>query len=412
MQTISEVRDGFKETEIGFIPEDWDIKQLREILNFSNGRRPEFTEGGVYPVFGANGIMGQSNNFLTDNDFTLIIGRVGASGQVHLASGRIWVSDNAIYSSTYDKTKIDLRFLYFLLKKIDLSRFATKTTHPLITQSFLNSFKIPLPDLPEQQKIAFVLSKIQQAIQQQDKIIKATKNLKKSLMHKLFTEGTRGEEQKETEIGLIPKSWELVKLGDVFEIQQGKSMSPKSRLGEPRYPFLRTINVLWGRIDLSSLDYMHFTNEEITKLSLQYGDLLVCEGGEVGRTAMWHGEIELCGYQNHIHRLRTTREDIWMGFYMYWMQAAFLIFGLYFGEAIRTTIPNLSQGRLSSFIIPKPPIDEQKKIADVLHSVDRKLEIEERRKAALQQLFKTTLNKLMTGEIRVKDLDLGVINVS
>lgn len=95
------------------------------------------------------------------------------------------------------------------------------------------------------------------------------------------------------------------------------------------------------------------------------------------------------------------------------MQAAFLIFGLYAGEEIRTTIPNLSRGRLKSFLIPKPPLPEQKEIAHILSTVDKKIEVEEKRKATLSELFKTMLHKLMTGEIRVRDVefaDLGFAN--
>ena len=127
---------------------------------------------------------------------------------------------------------------------------------------------------------------------------------------------------RETEIGLLPDDWELVKLGEVFDIKQGKAMSPKRRKGISPHPFLRTLNVLWGQLDLTTIDQMDFTEKEISKLRLKSGDLLVCEGGEIGRTAMWRGEIEKCLYQNHIHRLRKLAEDVWPEFYMYWMQAA------------------------------------------------------------------------------------------
>jgi type I restriction enzyme S subunit len=410
MQTISEVRDGFKETEIGLIPEDWDIKQLREILNLSNGRRPEFTEGGTYPVFGANGIMGHSNKFLTDNDFTLIIGRVGASGQVHLASGRIWVSDNAIYSSTYDKTKIDLRFLYFLLKKIDLSRFATKTTHPLITQSFLNSFKIPLPDLPEQQKIAFILSKIQQAIQQQDKIIEATKNLKKSLMHKLFTEGTRGEEQKETEIGLMPKSWKVLSISEIVE---------KTDIVDPR----KNPEIIFKYIDVSSISREYLIINE-------YKEYKGRDAPSRARKAVKNGDIIFATVRPSLKRIAIIPES----FDGEICSTAFCVirckkdvalpeFVFYYISTDRfvkrvselqkgTNYPAVTDSDVLAQKIPLPQISEQQQIVESLSMLDRKMLAEERRKVVLQQLFKTMLNKLMTGEIRVKDLNLGVTNVS
>jgi len=223
---------------------------------------------------------------------------------------------------------------------------------------------------------------------------------------------TRSNGLKETHIGLIPEDWEVVKLGDVFDIQQGKAMSPESRSKTPQYPFLRTLNVLWGRVDLSTLDNMHFTTEEISRLHLQPNDLLVCEGGEIGRTAMWKGKIKFCGHQNHIHRLRKRGDDIWPEFYMYWMQAAFLQLGLYAGEGIKTTIPNLSRGRLQTFILPKPSLSEQQKIALVLSKIQQAIEHQDKIIEITRNLKKSLMQKLFTegiGHTEFKDSEIGQI---
>ena len=97
-----------------------------------------------------------------------------------------------------------------------------------------------LPPLPEQKKIAHVLSTVQRAIEAQERIIQTTTELKKTLMHKLFTEGLRNEPQKQTEIGLIPESWELISIEDLFETQLGKMLSRKSKVGDSPKPYLAT----------------------------------------------------------------------------------------------------------------------------------------------------------------------------
>ncbi len=209
----------------------------------------------------------------------------------------------------------------------------------------------------------------------------------------------RTEGVKDSEVGPIPEDWETVALGDAFDIQQGKAMSPAGRARQPQYPFLRTLNVLWGRIDLSTLDHMHFTAQELSRLRLEPNDILVCEGGEVGRTAIWRGELEVCAHQNHIHRLRKRRDDICPEYYMYWMQTAFLQLGLYAGEGIKTTIPNLSQGRLQSFVLPKPPLHEQQSISLVLSKIQQAVYKQDLLLLAIRNLKKSLMHKLLTSGV-------------
>jgi type I restriction enzyme S subunit len=201
---------------------------------------------------------------------------------------------------------------------------------------------------------------------------------------------------KDTAIGPIPVEWEVVRLGDAFEIQQGKALSRKHQQGISPYPFLRTANVRWGKIDLSTVDKMDFTDEETGKYALQPNDLLVCEGGEIGRTAMWRQEPGTYCYQNHLHRLRTTREDIIPAFYMYWMQVAFLLLNAYLGVAIKTTIPNLSPSRLSRFLLPKPSFPEQRRIAHVLSTIQRAIAAQEDVIAAARETKRSLMQRLFT----------------
>jgi type I restriction enzyme S subunit len=125
-----------------------------------------------------------------------------------------------------------LAWSHYLLKKSkSLTSGSTPSRKRVDIKAFLE-LPIPLPFVEEQQKIAKVLSTIQRAIEQQDKIIETTRKLKKSLMHKLFTEGLNGEEQKETEIGRVPKSWDVVRLGDITEKtkQTDQRKNPNNRL--------------------------------------------------------------------------------------------------------------------------------------------------------------------------------------
>src|SRR5437764_79403 len=118
-------------------------------------------------------------------------------------------------------------------------------------------------------------------------------------------------------------TWPLRRLGELFEIGAGKTMSAAARNGDQKVPFLRTSNVLWDEIDLTTVEAMTIPAHELQAKLLRPGDLLVCEGGEIGRAAIWNGEAEFMSFQNHLHRLRPLTDDVEPRFYVYFLQSAF-----------------------------------------------------------------------------------------
>ena len=131
----------------------------------------------------------------------------------------------------------------------------------------------PPPPLPEQRKIAAVLGLVQRAIEQQERLLALTTELKKTLLHKLFTEGLRGEAQKQTEIGPVPESWEVSVLENAA-VAFDYGTSVKCEHGKAGIPVLRIPNVVGGSIDLSDLKHGQPKRSELDQLRLQQGDLL------------------------------------------------------------------------------------------------------------------------------------------
>lgn len=145
---------------------------------------------------------------------------------------------------------------------------------------------------------------------------------------------------------------------------------------------------------------MNFTESEEQRLALVPGDLLVCEGGDIGRTAIWSGELAGCYYQNHLHRARLKNGAADSKFVLFWLWYAFEIGSVYFGRGNVTTIPNLSQSKLCELPLPIPPLSEQRKIVSVLSLVQRVIEQEERLIALMAELKKSLMHKLFTEGLR------------
>lgn len=198
-------------------------------------------------------------------------------------------------------------------------------------------------------------------------------------------------------------AWPWRPLGELFEIGAGKTMSAAARNGPDKIPFLRTSNVLWDEIDLSSVDEMSIPQHELPDKLLRPGDLLVCEGGEIGRAAIWNGEVETMSFQNHLHRLRPI-EDVEPRYYVYFLQSAFTQLGIFEGAGNKTTIPNLSRSRLAALKVPQPPKREQQAIVQALAQVRKAVGFHRRKAALLEELFRSLLRILMTSEIDVDDL--------
>ena len=192
------------------------------------------------------------------------------------------------------------------------------------------------------------------------------------------------------------KAWSWRPLGELFEIGAGKTMSAAARNGPDKTPFLRTSNVFWDQIDLSTVDEMAIPEHDLPKKLLQPGDLLVCEGGEIGRAAIWNGEVETMSFQNHLHRLRPIVEEIAPRFYVYFLQSAFTQLGIFEGVGNKTTIPNLSRSRLAELEVPQPNINEQLAIIAVLSRVRKAIEIQEQSIALSQDLKRNAMRELFT----------------
>lgn len=191
-----------KETEIGPIPESWEPTPCDQIFKLTSGKkRPsnlsDFpNDEKPFPVLGGNGVMGFADKWYLDAPQTLVIGRVGEyCGAVHIASDRVWVTDNALYVKEWRNEDADLEFVGAFLTHFDLNRFKRLAGQPLITQGMINEHSIPLPEtIAEQREIVAILDTIDRKIDLHQRKHAVLDELFKALLHKLMMRKIRVED--------------------------------------------------------------------------------------------------------------------------------------------------------------------------------------------------------------------------
>jgi type I restriction enzyme S subunit len=213
----------------------------------------------------------------------------------------------------------------------------------------------------------------------------------------------------------VNSSWTWRPLGELFDIGAGKTMSAAARNGADKIPFLRTSNVFWDRLDLSAIDEMAIPPRGLPDKLVEAGDLLVCEGGEIGRAAIWDGSVSPMSFQNHLHRLRPKVEDVDPRFYVYFLESAFTQLGIFEGAGNKTTIPNLSSGRLAALEVPHPGLPEQQTIVDALSLIRSAVDLQVKSLGVAESLRASAMATVYSRGMRnaaTADTDIGVLPVN
>ena len=329
--------------------------------------------------------------------------------------------DGEIASTGYcvlrsDQNKIHPRFLYlFLLTDHFNARMAgleRGANYPAVRDSDVKNSWLPLPPLPEQKKIAHILSTVQRAIEAQERLIQTTTELKKTLMHKLFTEGTRGESQKQTEIGPVPESWEVVPLIETVEfIDYGVSQAiPKT----PPVDGVKIVstadidkqgNLLYGKIRR-----IEVREKTATRLTLNDGDVLFNWRNSpplIGKTTIFHTQDEKHIFASFILRI-CTGEKRSHNYFLKHLMNHYREEGVFVKLARRAVNQaNYNKNEISVLKIPRPTYDEQVEIANAIHGVEDKTQKHQEKRDALQSLFRTLLHELMTAKLSAHSLHLS-----
>ncbi len=263
----------------------------------------------------------------------------------------------------------------------------------------------PLISFDEQRRIAHILSTVQYAIEQQARIVAVTTELKKALIRKLFTEGLRGEPQKETEIGRVPQSWDVMALEKTGDVVYGIQAAVANNLEPIGTKILTNKNItLDGQIDLEKVNYFELKTKRHFETVLKKGDLLFNwrSGSKqhVGKTAYFDLEGEYT-HSSFILRIRPNANVNGRFLYYYFNllreSGHFVKIQTY---SVNAKFNKSAMNALPTFV---PKRDEQDEIASTLDCVQAKIQMAQRKHASLNDLFRTLLHQLMTGQVRVNE---------
>jgi type I restriction enzyme, S subunit len=316
-----------------------------------------------------------------------------------------------------DRRLIDPDFLFFVASSDGfvsaVASLETGASYPAVRDSDVLDQPISLPPLADQSQIARVLMAVRTSLLHQASDLDASEDLKRSAMRELFTRGLQGDAQRETEFGPVPEGWHLSSLDRCAEVQTGVAKGRKFDLAEMvEVPYLRVANVQDGHLDLSEIKTIQIRRSEVARYRLQAGDVVLTEGGDfdkLGRGFIWRGELGLCVHQNHVFAVRPNPRQLAPEFFAYLAQSSYG--KAYFLQVAHktTNLACINTSKLKAFPVVIPSIDEQREIVGILEAIDRKIDLHKRKKAVLEELFRALLHKLMTGEIRVADLDLSAL---
>ena len=429
----NDIPEGFKMTQFGTLPEDWEVARLGDLAKTKAGGTPstlssEFWDGDI-PWINSGALKDQlitkPTRYITKLGLENSVAKLLPVNSVVIAltgatTGRVGLlnfvcSTNQSVVGILPNRQFDSVFLFYTLmySRERVIGLKSGAAQPHINKQIVDTFAVPLPPLPEQRAIACVLSTIHQTIKAQDKIIAAARETKKSLMRHLFTYGPVpvAEAEKvplrETEIGPVPERWEVVRLGRFSElITKGSSPNWQGfQYCDKGIIFIRSQNIGSGRLELEGIAHLpEAFNRKEKRSMVQKGDLLInIVGASIGRAAVAEEFIE-GGNLNQAVALVRLKADLEPAFVMDFLLGKDGQQQLH-KQKKEIARANLSLQDVNNLVVPRPSTAEQQQISHMLSVVAKKIQSEEARRTSLQNLFRTMLHHLMAGKVRVNDLE-------
>ena len=410
-------------------PEGWTRRCLAEVAAYQAGRTPSrattafwanATDGVPWVAISDMtefGVVTNTKEKITQQAFSSVFRRRAVRAGTLLMSFKLTIGrvatlgvdacHNEAIIAIYPKHGVDQRFLGYFLSRVDYDALQDRQIKGnTLNQEKIDRIEVWLPPADEQVNVADILDLVRRAICTQTRSLDSALELKRAAMHTLFTYGVKSEARKETEIGLVPESWEVVPLCQAASIERGRFLHrPRN---EPRFyggstPFVQTGDVVRssGRIR----EFSQTLNADGVAISRVFkaGTILITIAANIGYTGILQFD-SACPDSLVAIRPHPCVNSVFLEYFLQTQQAEMD------RRAPKGTQKNINIQFLKPWPMPVPKLDEQHDIAAALETIDQKIDLHRRKRALLNDLFKTLLHKLMTGEIRVSQLDLSALS--
>jgi type I restriction enzyme S subunit len=397
------MKAGYKQTEVGVIPEDWEVKSLSQLASLYQPHTisaKQFTESG-FPVYGANGVVGYYHSANHETWQVTVTCRGSTCGTVNRTLDRCWITGNAMVLNCDQNKRLNKEFFYHLMLGQDMSECITGTGQPQIVRSPLAAFRVALPnDPPEQRAIAEALSDVDGLLGGLDRLIAKKRDLKQAAMQQLLTGQTR--------LPGFHGEWEVKRLGDFGKCLRGVSYKGDSDLSThdttQTKRLLRSNNVQNAVVVTDEVQFVNAVRVSSHQI-LKRGDILICMANGSKSLVGKAGIFMLCDGHEYTFGafmgcFRTDSANAIPAF----------IFYLFLTNRYRDYINNLLAGSSINNLRPSsieslefciPPLPEQTAIAEILIDMDAELTALEQRREKTRALKQAMMQELLTGKTRL-----------
>jgi type I restriction enzyme, S subunit len=381
------VTNKYKQTDIGLIPSDWELKELGDVLTFGSGRDYKHLKNGEIPVWGTGGVMTYVDAFLYDGE-SVGIGRKGTIDKPVYLNGKFWTVDTLFY--THEFIDSNPKFIYYKFCLIKWKEFNEASGVPSLNKNTLQKIKIPVPTLTEQTAIATALSDADAFISSLEKLIAKKRNIKQGAMQKL----------------LQPKEgWEVKKLGSIGKPYGGLSGKSKIDFADGKFPYIPFMNIMSNPIiDTSYVDYVNIGVDESQNKALK-GDLFFNGSSEtpeeVGMCSVLLKDIPNLYLNSFCFGFRLNKDSKENGLYLSYYFRSSEGRKLFYSMAQGATRYNLSKSNFNKMEVSLSKPEEQIEIANILTDMNNEINALETKLEKYQKIKLGMMQNLLTGKIRL-----------